>query len=106
MVYRCRSMLWVVCDRGMRNDRTEALFGGRGQIVAPRGWRDLLPIDELPLGLEALALGDVHRRLPANVDQRPLGTVQAAGRERQGDGEQAQREGSDQPGSHTSFSGA
>ena len=87
-----------VGDRRVLNDRAEAIFGGRGQIVAPRGWRDLLPIDELPLGLEALALGGVHRRLPANVDQRSLGTVQAARRERQGEGEQAQGEGSDQLG--------
>ena len=49
-----------VCDRRMRDNRTEAAFGGRGQIIAPCGRRDLLPIDELPLGLEALPFGGVH----------------------------------------------
>ena len=87
-----------VCDRRVLDDGTEAPFRGRDQFVAPRGRRNLLPINELPPALEALALGGVHRRLPANVDQRPLGTVQAAGSERKGDGEYAQGEGSGQPG--------
>ena len=41
----------------------------------------------------------VHRRLPPDVHPRPLGTVQAAGCERQSEGEQAQRECPDQPSS-------
>ena len=81
-----------VCDRRMLDDRAEATSCGRGQIVTPREERNLLPIDELPRGLEALALGGVHRRLPPDVHPRSLGTVQAAGREWKGDGEQAQCE--------------
>ena len=49
-----------VRDRRMPDNRTEAAFGGRGQIIAPCGWRDLPPFDELPLGLEALPFGGVH----------------------------------------------
>ena len=84
-----------VGDGRMFDDRAEAACRGHGQIVAPREGRYLLPFDELPLGLEALALGGVHRRLPPDVHPRPLGTVQAAGCERQSEGEQAQRECSD-----------
>ena len=68
-----------VGDGRMLDDRAQASFRGGGQIVAPRGWRDLLPLNELPPGLEALALGGVHKRLPSDVYQRPLRTVQAAG---------------------------
>ena len=49
-----------VRDRRMLDNRTEAAFGGRGQIIAPCGRRVLLPIDELPLGLKALPFGGVH----------------------------------------------
>ena len=69
-----------VRDRGMRDDSAEAIFGRNSQIIAPSGRRDLVAIDELPLGLETLALGGVHRRLPPDVHQRTGGTVQAAGR--------------------------
>ena len=49
-----------VRDRRMLDNRTEATFGGRRQIIAPCGRRDLLPIDELPLCLEALPFDGVH----------------------------------------------
>ena len=49
-----------VCDRRMLDNRAEAAFSRRGQIIAPCGRRDLLPIDELPLDLEALPFGGVH----------------------------------------------
>ena len=42
-------------------------FRRRGQIIAPCGRRDLLPSVELPRGLKALALRDLHRRLPSDV---------------------------------------
>ena len=88
-----------VFDGRMLDDRAEAICRGRDQIVAPRGGRVVLPsIDKLPRGLEALALGGVHRRLPPDVHPRPKRTIQAAGRERKGDSEQAQRERTDHPG--------
>ena len=71
-------------DRRMLNNRAEAAFRGRYQIIAPRGRRDPLPIAELLLGFEVLALGGVHRRVPADIHQGTLGTVQAADRKRQG----------------------
>ena len=88
-----------VCDGRMFDDRAEAACRGNGQIVAPREGRNLLPFNELPLGLETLALASVHRRLPPDVHPRPLGTVQAASCERQSEGEQAQRECPEQPSS-------
>ena len=88
-----------VFDGRMLDDRAEATCRGRDQIVAPRGGRVVLPsIDELLRSLEALALGGVHRRLPPDVYPRPGRTIQAAGRERKGDGEQAERERTDHPG--------
>ena len=62
-----------VGDVWMLDDCAEAIRSGRGQIVAPCGGRNLLPIDELPRGLEALALGGVHRWLPPERAPTPLG---------------------------------
>ena len=70
-----------ICNDRMRDDRAEAVFRRSGQIIAPCGRRDLLPINELPFDLKTLALGGVHVWLPPDMHPCAGGTVQAAGRE-------------------------
>ena len=103
-VYRCRSMKWVSATTGCSTIARRRSFGRSGQIIAPSGRRDLLPLDKLPFDLETLALGGVHGRLPPDMHPCASMTVQTAGGERQGDGEQAQRECPDQRRSHVLFS--